>query len=189
MLRMDPEQQILNQLDAERRDDAVTLALRTYGPQIYGYLVALIRDRAVADDAFAEFSEDLWEGLGGFRRECSIRTYAYRLALHAALRLLREPHRRRGRRLETEEIAQIADRVRTSTAAHLRTSSKDKLAELRAALSPEEQTLLILRIDRNLPWREVAEVMAIDEPAARKRFERTKERLRDLARKSGLVPR
>ena len=53
---------------------------------------------------------------------------------------------------------------------------------------PDDQTLLILRIDRALPWIDIARVMT-DEPdepdlsrhaaALRKRFERLKQRIRD----------
>jgi RNA polymerase sigma-70 factor (ECF subfamily) len=61
---------------------------------------------------------------------------------------------------------------------------------LREELDPDEQTLLVLRIDRDMAWDEIAEV--IHGPGAdprertrqtaslRKRFERTKDRLRAL---------
>ena len=66
------------------------------------------------------------------------------------------------------------------------------LDRLREALSAEEQTLLFLRLDQQLEWTEVAEVLSaggpVVEPAAlRKRYERLKERLAKLAKEQGLT--
>lgn len=187
---MDPqlEAQLTGLLDGGDRNGAATLALKSYGPQIFGYLMAVLRNETAADDAFAEFSADLWSGLGAFRRECAVKTFAYKLAWHAALRVTQNPFQRRGRHLESAEAAELVQSIRSETAVHLRTEVKDKMSELRRSLTAEEQTLLILSIDRQLSWREVAEVISVDEPVVRKRFERTKERLRQLARDAGLFP-
>jgi len=174
-------------LDAGRTDEATAVLLRVLGGALHGYLVAVLRDETRASDAFAEAAEDLWKGLPGFRRECPVRSWAYRVARHAALRVARDPFQRRGRPFATAELSRLVDEVRSSTAAHPRTDVKDGMRALRASLTPDEQTLLILRIDRDLPWREVAEVLEVDEPAARKRFERVKARLAELARERGLL--
>ena len=52
----------------------------------------------------------------------------------------------------------MVDHVRTTTALHLRSEVKDQVSRLRERLEPDEQTLLILRVDRALSWREVAHV-------------------------------
>ena len=86
--------------------------------------------------------------------------------------------------------------VRSTTAAHLRTDVKDGFAALRATLAPEDQLLLQLRVDADLPWRDLARALADDdrEPttnqvaALRKRYERLKRELQALARARGLVP-
>src|SRR5207244_3963067 len=66
---------------------ATTVALETYGPELYGFLHALARDDDLAAEAFATFSEDLWKGLVKFRWESSLRTWAYALARNALWRL------------------------------------------------------------------------------------------------------
>jgi RNA polymerase sigma-70 factor (ECF subfamily) len=70
----------------------------------------------------------------------------------------------------------------------MRTDVKQGVAKLRERLDPDDQTLLILRVDRDLSWREVADVMGLGEPALRKRFERIKTRLREMAREEKIVP-
>jgi RNA polymerase sigma-70 factor (ECF subfamily) len=172
---------------------AATEAMRLYGPQILRYLASVARSEADANEIFSMFSEDLWTGLADFRRECSFRTWAYKLAWHAAMRFFKDPYRKRGRPLASAEFSHVVEAVRTTTAAHLRTEVKDRVARLRASLDPAEQTLLVLRIDQRMAWEGIAEVMAESgDPASaatlRKRFERLTEKLRKLAQDEGLIP-
>jgi RNA polymerase sigma-70 factor, ECF subfamily len=188
----DLEAQVGRLLEARNLHGAVAVILPGYGPAVLGYLMGLARDEDRADDVFSQFCEDLWRGLPDFRREASVRTWVYSLAWHAWLRHERDPYRRRGRALATDELSRLAAEVRSTTAAHVRTEAKDAVARLREQLTPAEQSLLVLRVDRGLSWSEVAEVMSTpDEPldprAAAKRFERVKDKLRQLAEDAGLL--
>jgi RNA polymerase sigma-70 factor (ECF subfamily) len=179
-------------LQAGQLAQAAEAIVRDHGPQILGYLSSVLRNDGDAADVFSQFTEDLWRGLPGFRGECPVRVWAYRLAWHAAARHLRDPYRQRGRRLETTELSRIADEVRSSVLLGRREARKQGIDKLREQLAPDEQTLLVLRLDRGLSWREVATVLAedgagADEVALRKRFERLKGKLAELARAEGLL--
>ena len=183
------ERRIAHELERGALPQAATEAVRGYGPQILGYLRALLRDPGTADEAFSQFSEDLWKGIEHFRRESSFKTWAYTIAWNAARRVLRDPYHRRKERLRTSEAIQIADGVRSLSSAY---RERDSLAKLRERLRPDEQTLLILRFDRELTWKEIAQVLctargSMDEAALRKRFERLSAKLRKLAEKEGLL--
>jgi RNA polymerase sigma-70 factor (ECF subfamily) len=184
----DVERRIQAKLDRGDLREAATEAIRGYGPQILGYLASVLRDVDTAYDVFAQFSEDLWKGLPAFRRECSFRTWTYTLAWNAAKRHANEAYHRRVRRLHTTEISEVAQEVCASTLPHLR----DLASRLREGLDPDEQTLLILRVDKGLSWKEVVHVMSEldhppDEATLRKRFERVKEKLRRSAEAQGLI--
>jgi RNA polymerase sigma-70 factor, ECF subfamily len=186
------EEAIRALLDGGNLTGAATTAIRSYGPQILAYLRAVLRDEDAAAEGFSRFGEDLWKGMGKFRGEASVLTWSYRLAWGTVRRLQRDPFRRKVRRLHTSEASQLADEVRDSTVRYRTTEVKDGVARLREALDPDEQTLLILRVDRNLPWREVAQVFAeggepVDDATLRKRFERIKSKLRRLAAEEGLL--
>jgi RNA polymerase sigma-70 factor (ECF subfamily) len=96
--------------------------------------------------------------------------------------------------LDDSGVEALVAQVRSRTATFLRTETRDKIARLRAALDPDDQTLLILRINRGLAWRDIARVLtpdgdattpaALDKRAAalRKRFERLKTELKERAR-------
>jgi RNA polymerase sigma-70 factor (ECF subfamily) len=185
------EAEINERLRAHDLAGAATIGIRSYGPEIIRYLTAILKNEAAAGDAFSSFCEDLWRGIAEFRGEASFKTWAYKLAWHAALRNLRDPHKRRGRPLVTSDAEALAVEVRATTAAYLKTDAKSELAAIRATLDPEEQTLLILRIDRELPWSEIAIVLEgeLTESALRKRFERLKEKIRREAVARGLLPR
>ena len=188
----DLEPRILALLDAGDLSGSATEALRGFGPQILGYLTAVLRNEDDANDVFSQFAEDLWRGLPGFRRESSIRTWAFRLAWHAASRYARDPYRKRHRPILTTEASKIAEQVRSTMSTYSPGGRADRLLKLRESLEPEEQTLLILRVDKAMPWEDVAEVLRADgEPASpaalRKRFERLKEKLGRLAREQGLI--
>ncbi len=193
------EQDIRACFDAGHLDRACTLAIEGYGPELLGLLLALTRDHDAAADLFSTLSEDLWRGLPHFRWEASLRTWLYRLAYRAHQRHLRDPFRRRLDPRLPPEAAQAAEHLRTRTLPHLRTSLKDRVALLRLSLPTEDQLLLTLRIDRDLPWAEIAHILHDHDPpltpedaarranALRQRFHALKKRLRDLAAQSGLL--
>ncbi len=190
------------QVEIERRigcclDDgdlkqAATEALRGYGPQILSYLAAVLGDQNAAGEVFSQFSEGLWLGIGNFRRESSLRSWAYQIAWNAARQFARDPFVRRQQRLTTGEWSGTAEQVRSSSAALRELAIQSRLAKLRNRLEPEEKTLLILRIDRDLSWKEIAQVMSesdesLSEAGLRKRFQRLKSKLRKIAKKEGLL--
>jgi len=180
--------------DAGDLDGTIATALAGYGDELFGFLIGLARDRTQAEDAFGAACERIWRGLPKFRWDSTFRVWAFRIARNEFLRTTREVARAR-RAVPISQIAsvqQAVDRVRSTTPVHHRTEVKDRFAELRAALDPEDHMLLGLRIDRKMAWIDIAKVLANteDEPttrevaALRKRFERLKVRLRELATES-----
>ena len=176
--------------EAERWTEATTLALESFGEEIFSYLIASTRSEADASEIYSMFCENLWKGLRRFRWESSFRTWAYVLARHAWSHFARDPNRRRGRRvpLSEPEVERIAADVRSRTITLLRTEMKDRLTELRDQLAADDRSLLILRVDRKLSWSDIAAIVGEDEDDAaartrraatlRKRFERIKADLR-----------
>jgi len=144
-----------------------------------------------AADAFSLFGEELWKSLRRFDGRCSVRTWSYMLARQAAYRVREARAAGREVPLSSAPVDGLAIEVRETTLVHLRTEVKDRVRELRRNLDPEDQTILILRVDRDLGWRDVAQITLgadattadLDRHAAalRKRFERIKQRLRELA--------
>jgi RNA polymerase sigma-70 factor (ECF subfamily) len=195
--------------EARDYDAAATIAIKGYGAEVYGFLVGLHRDDEAAADVFAVVCEALWRGLPKFAWGCTLRTWVYTIARHASLR-----HRKRAQRDARaalpigDHASKLAAEVRTATQTFLRTAQRDGFARLREALSPEDQMLLVLRVDRDLPWNDLARILreadteedAGEEPVAtdeadlkreaarlRKRFQLLKEKLVEMGKRDGLI--
>jgi RNA polymerase sigma-70 factor (ECF subfamily) len=166
-------------------------ALRSYGPELVGWLCSILPTNADAHDAFSRMSEELWKSLRRFDGRCAVRTWCYMLARHAAARI----RGRTGKRREVlvsqiPSLQQAVTRIWTTSSQEAR-RTRDVYAEIRTELDEEDQTLLVLRVDRNLAWRDIAQVLLGEDGGAaeltrkatalRKQFERVKDRLRDLA--------
>ena len=182
--------------------EAANLALETYGQEVLGFIVNCVGYSSDSDDIFSLFCVDFWRGLPGFQWRSSLRTWAYSLARNATARHLASPHRRRERNIslsDAPEVFEVAEKIRTTTAAYLKTTYKKSIRQLRKQLPVSDQMLLVLRVDRNLSWRDIAIVMDGEnvssdedelkkaETRFRKRFERIKDKLKDLAAANGLL--
>jgi RNA polymerase sigma-70 factor, ECF subfamily len=170
---------------------AAVFVIEALGPKILGYLRAVLRDEADAADAFSLWCEKVWRGIGAFRGESSVRTWSFKIAWNASLNVRDDAFKRLGRPFLTGEVSRLAVEIRTATVDRVE-RQRGALAELRGLLSAEEQTLLTLRIDQKLSWDEITEVLSgdgapVETAALRKRFERLKDRLGQLARERGLV--
>jgi len=190
------EQELVAKIRAGAYDAAATRALEMYGSEIYGYLINYCGGESTAAEVFGQFGEDMWSGLARFSFGCAVRTWLYVIARNAASRYHRSPWQRR--HAGESALDQAIARVRTQTAPWQRTEVKDRWRELRDSLDPEDRSLLVLRIDRELSWQDCARITLADDAARddaiareaarlRKRFQVLKDELRARAVAAGLV--
>lgn len=195
------EQAIRVLWDAGDLRAAASEVVRRLGPEILGLLCAMHRDRDVAGDAFSLFTERLWTSLPDFEWKCSMRTWAYMLARRASVDVHRTERRREKRNValsDVPELARVAGHVRTATLTFLQSEVKTELTRLRDSLPEEDKLLLVLRVDRQLAWTDLAHVFLEEREAAsseavkreaarlRKRFQLVKDRLKALMLERGL---
>jgi RNA polymerase sigma-70 factor (ECF subfamily) len=185
--------QLRTLIAADEIDRATEDALRAYGPELIGWLCSILPSEADAHDAFSRMSEALWTSLRRFDGRCSMRTWCYMLARHAAARVRAQPSR--DHEVLVSHVPSIIHAVtHIWTATRLGAKrAQDIYAEIRSLLDEDDQTLLVLRVDRNLAWRDIALVLLGEDADAeevtkkaatlRKQFERVKEQLRGLAAK------
>jgi len=179
------EAEVRRRFDAGELDAAMTTAVEGFGPELFGFLLGLTHDHDRASDVFGATCERMWRGLAAFRWDCPFPVWAYTIARHEFLRTTRSTARERKQVGLSKETLAAVDRVRTDTPAHQRSEVKEVLARVRAGLDPDDHMLLGLRLDRKLPWNEIAQILGTGNPAAlRKRFERLKTRLRELVKEA-----
>lgn len=177
-------------LEAGRVDEATTDIIKTYGPEVYALLVSVHKSRADADDVFSRFSEKVWRGLRNFEGRASVRTWSYKVAWSASSTFHTKRATTRESPITDALLAGLVEQVRTETLSRMR-DTHSRLRELRQTLPLEDQTLLVLRVERELSFRDLALVMspeaALDDRALeveaarlRKRYQLVKARLRAL---------
>jgi RNA polymerase sigma-70 factor (ECF subfamily) len=179
-------------------DAAATRALEAYGQELFAFLLSVLSSESDAQEVFSQLAEDLWRGLPRFNARCSVRTWLYVLARHAAARFRRTPWNQAGRRSGDDALDALVAHARTQTQPWLRTDVKDRWRSLRESLDPDDRCLLVLRVDRNLAWKDIARVtLGNDSPDAeelvreadrlKKRLQLLKDDLRRRARAAGLL--
>jgi RNA polymerase sigma-70 factor, ECF subfamily len=179
---------------------AASRALEGYGPEVFGLLASLHRSEDDAAEVFSVWSERLWRSLSSWQRDCTMRTWAYKLARNASSNFLRDAQRRRKREVPvgSEAFSELAKKVRAASASHLRLERERELQGLRESLSHEDQIILVLRVDQEMDWAALARVLLeADAPGeedlrreaarARKRFQLIKDRLTTMARERGVL--
>ena len=192
------DSEVRRAMDGGDTATAVTLLLQEYGPQLLGYLTTL-SSAGQAREIYSMLAEDLWRGLPGFEWRCTLRAWLYTLARNARARYLLGEKRRAALEeiVPPEWLRELALRTRSPTPLHLKAEVKDAMRALRQKLSEQEQTLLMLRVDRGMSWPEL--VVILDEQRAnerlataaarlRQRFQSLKDKLRELAHAEGLIP-
>ncbi len=178
-------------LAAGDRDRATELALRAYGRELIAWLCSIFPGEGDAQDAFSRLSEELWQSLTRYDGRCSVRTWCYMLARQAAGRVRAAPDRKREELVTSvPSIAHAVTHVWNTTRVQAQ-REEDVYAKIRGELEEDDQTLLVLRVDRDLAFRDIAMVMLGDAAgedeltrkaaALRKQFERIKDQLRELA--------
>jgi len=196
-----PETAMRSACEAGDYATAATRAIELYGGEILAFLGARLRSSSDGEEVFASFTEKLWVGLAGFEWRTSLRGWAYGIARNAANDFAATP-RNRGRNhvalSDNPVVLELMTRLRTTTQLYRKTAVKDRMRELRETLPDDDQMLLVLRVDRDMSWRDLAAAISdgrnpdapeLEREAARlrKRFERVKEQLRELARAEGLL--
>jgi len=152
----------------------VEALFRAHAPELGRYLVAMVRDRSLAEDLLQDTFHDALRAHEQLPRIANERAWLYGIARHRALRALR-----RGRRLQravvrlagSREVAQEADETPISL-----------LDLLERELSPQLRALVLLRYVHGFQAAELAEMTGLSPEAVRQRLARGCKRLLEEAR-------
>ena len=137
--------------------------------------MALLGDAAEAEETTQETLIAAFDAFPQYRGEGTVRGFLFGIARRqCAKRLTTQGRRERRLQLvhdanpESQTPADLLDRRRRAM----------RVRDALEALKPSEREAVVLRYESGLPYREIAELMAIDEPAARKRVSRALLQLR-----------
>ncbi len=168
-----------------------------YGVRVFGHLRAIMKNDREAKEVFFKFSCVVLEDIAAFRGELSLKSWLYGVAY----RVMVEHWKERNTRSEFQ-FTRNDDRAfhgRASIDRWDESPIKDALRQLCSQLPKDEQTILILRIERDMDWYELARVFLDIEEATnaellqfvmnrrKLRFNRSKEKVHTLAAVKALL--
>jgi RNA polymerase sigma-70 factor, ECF subfamily len=151
------------------------MLFRAHAPELGRYLVAMVRDRALAEDLLQDTFYDALRAEKQLARIENERAWLYGIARHRALRALRRVRRLQravGRLAGSGDAAEEADESLVAL-----------LDVLERELSPELRALVLLRYVHGFRAAELAEMTGLSPEAVRQRLARGRARL--IAKEAG----
>lgn len=156
---------------------AIARCARVHGASIGRLAFALTGSQADADEVAQETLLAAYDAASSFRGEGSVRSWLFGIARRVCARRL-EVRTRQARRAEM--ITALGDDARGIDAMVDEQRTGARIRTALEALRPTEREAVVLRYERDLSFREVADACGIDEAAARKRVGRALDRLRGM---------
>jgi RNA polymerase sigma-70 factor, ECF subfamily len=148
---------------------AARQALYAYGAELFGFLIGVLDDVALARHVYADFGQRVGTEIEAFRWRCTLRTWLYGLAR-------RELRDRRLRRHRTPALRSGSDPAVSLSVSRRRPELRSAISAIRRALTEEEREILILHVDRRFEWEELA-TTGLDEGASRSELATESQRL------------
>jgi RNA polymerase sigma factor (sigma-70 family) len=159
-------------------DAAATELVRTYEPALRRLAASYERDTALREDLLQEMLFAIVRALPTWRRECSERTFVYRVAHNRALSHLAA---RRAPLDDFDQAAGVRDPAPLPEDAASRSQEREALYAALRKLPVAQRQLLTMALDGLTP-REIAEVLGITENNVGVRSTRARAALRELVR-------
>ena len=161
---------------------------RHYEARVFRYVNMLVRDRALADELVCETMLAVWRAAAGFAQASRVSTWILGIARHKAMDALRRAGRQR-QEVPLEEAAEIPDGAESAIEGLSRGDEARALGAALARLSREHQEVLRLVFHEELPYEEIARLLAIPLNTVKTRVYHAKQQLkRHLGEAAGRLP-
>ena len=168
------------------REEAYEALIAEYQQPVYSLVCRLLNDSADAGDVVQEVFLKVFRKIGAFRRESSLKTWIYRIAVNEAYNYQRwfSRHRRQEVGLEGDEDGGLSYNQTLPDSGQSPfdcVSENERHALVEAALarlSPSFRSVVVLRDIEELSYEEIAEVLQVALGTVKSRILRGREALR-----------
>lgn len=148
--------------------------VQIYQQPIYRYCLRLLGNPQDAEDAAQDIFTKAFASIRQYKARIGFSSWLYKIAHHHCLNLLRA--RKRRLRLLTRLVQPDAEE--SPEQAMDKTLFSPQLSFALRTLSSEERSLLILRVFEERSYEELGDIIGCKPEAAKKRFNRTKEKVK-----------
>lgn len=153
---------------------------------VWGYLVYMTRDTALAEDLSQEVFLRMFLHLDKFREEASVRTWALRIARNVFLSYAKK---KRPVLLEEQEWEKMAETAGESAGGPdenrpeeevLKKERAERVRRCLMCLGEQERTVLLLRDFEELSYEEVGKIMDLSPEVIKSRIYRARQKFRQI---------
>lgn len=173
------EARLIERARAGDRDAQEVLA-RQYLGDVYALALRILGEPDLAEDATQEAMVNALRGLSRFRGDASFRTWLLRIAANSAKSLGRRRWRKREVGVAVVETMPGND-PDPEEAVTVKTEA-ESVAALLEQLPPKQRMAVHLRVNQDLSYAEIGEILDCSEGAARVNYHLGIKRLRELTR-------
>lgn len=144
-----------------------------YEQPMYRIAYAVLHDQGLAEDAVSDAFIRIIGKLDIFEdcRSAKTKAYIVKVIKSTSINIYRKNKRRYTEEVPISEAMQIADASQTI-------KCSDGVSGILNSLNEPDRSIVILRCIKEMSWKEVADRLSLTESNVRKRFERTKKRLK-----------
>lgn len=163
--------QLIWQNDPDMRDEQEFMEMTARCERMLFKVCLFYTDRQPDNvrDMYQDIVCNLWQAWPSFRHESKENTWVYRVALNTAAAQLRK-------RSHRPSIVLLSDEMVSTLVDCQQDELSNRLYRLIDHLSKADKSLILLYLDK-IPYNQIAEIVGVNEVAARKRVERIKQKL------------
>ena len=172
----DEEDKRLMALVAEGDDDALRLLVHRHQGRLVGYLKGEVGSQATAEELAMEVFIRLHRAASRWRPEAKLSTYI----IHIAHNLVLNEWRRRSRKPTSALDATPEMGDQSHEASRRLTELDEAFQRAIAQLPPEQKTAILLLVQQELPYEEIAVIMKAPVSSVKTWIHRARARLKDL---------
>lgn len=143
----------------------------------FQYALSIVRDRFVAEEVLVDAMTTVWHGAGGFNGHSQVSTWILGIARHKALDALRRAARSKNND-PLEDNPELPDATETAAETLDRATVADQTRQALARLSSDHREILRLAFFEELPYEDIAALLAIPVNTVKTRVYYAKQQLK-----------
>jgi RNA polymerase sigma-70 factor (ECF subfamily) len=157
----------------KENSEKITSLYNLYEQPMYRIAYAVLHDEGLAEDAVSDAFIRIIGNLHKFNdcRSSKTKAYIIKVIKSTSINIYRKNKRRLSEEVSIDNAVYIAD-------ISADTENKNHVDNILNTLDEPDRSIVIMRCIKEMSWRDVAQKLSLTESNVRKRFERTKKRLR-----------
>jgi RNA polymerase sigma-70 factor (ECF subfamily) len=166
---------------------AFELLYDRYERRVYNYARTFVREPALAEEVVIDTMLAVWRGARSFTQASRVSTWILGIARHKALDAVRKAGRQDDA-VPLEQVAALADTAESPAEGIDRNLNAELVLRAIAQLSADHQEILRLAFYEELPYAEIAALLAIPDNTVKTRVFYAKQQLRGCLEKLDMGP-